>query len=164
MTFGPKWLQLGRPDPLKPLKNLCFPNVFHTFQEIATFAIKSPTRPQNGCPDPSSDSPATLFEVILGVLTSLGCDFWARVAPTWTPGPSLTLEKPRFPYVFHTFQEIATCAIKSPTKPQNGCPDPPSDSPATLFEVILGFLTSLGCDVRVFLWFFIHFKKLQLLL
>ena len=52
-TLWPKWLQLGRLDPLRPFKNLCFPQVFHTFQEIATFAMKSPKRPQNACPDPS---------------------------------------------------------------------------------------------------------------
>ena len=38
---------------LRPFKNLCFPVVFHTFQEIATFAMKSPKRPQNARPDPS---------------------------------------------------------------------------------------------------------------
>ncbi len=35
-TFGPKSLQLGRPDPLRPFKNHAFLKVFHTFQEIAT--------------------------------------------------------------------------------------------------------------------------------
>ena len=40
--------------------------------------------------------PAALFEIILAVLTPLGHDFWAQVAPTWAPGTSLTLEKPVF--------------------------------------------------------------------
>ena len=40
--------------------------------------------------------PAALFEVIVAVLTPLGHDFVAQVAPTWAPGPSLTLEKPLF--------------------------------------------------------------------
>ncbi len=40
--------------------------------------------------------PATLFDVVLAVLTPLGRDFGAQVAPTWAPGPSLTLEKPLF--------------------------------------------------------------------
>ena len=39
---------------------------------------------------------ATLFDVVLAVLTPLGHDFFAQVAPTWVPGPSLTLEKQRF--------------------------------------------------------------------
>ena len=39
---------------------------------------------------------AALFDVVLAVLTPLGRDFVAQVAPTWAPGPSLTLEKPLF--------------------------------------------------------------------
>ncbi len=39
---------------------------------------------------------AALFDVVLAVLTPLGRDFVAQVAPTWAPGPSLTLEKPCF--------------------------------------------------------------------
>ena len=56
--------------------------------------------------------PATLFDVVLAVLTPLERDFWPQVAPTWAAGPSLTLEKPLFSFGFHTFHEIATFAIK----------------------------------------------------
>ena len=41
---------------------------------------------------------AALFELILAVLAPLGRDFGTQVAPTWAPGPSLTIS--------HTFQEI----------------------------------------------------------
>ena len=47
--------------------------------------------------------PAALFEIILVVPTPLGCDFWAQVAPTWAPGPTPTLEKPRFSLCFLMF-------------------------------------------------------------
>ncbi len=63
--------------------------------------------------------PAALFEIILAVLTPLGHDFWAQVAPTWAPGPSLTLENLAFPAVFHTFQEIVTFAATSSKRPKN---------------------------------------------
>ena len=61
--------------------------------------------------------PLTLF---LAGLTSLRCDFGAQVAPTWTPGPSLTLEKPRFSLGFYTFQTIITFAIKLLKRPSAG--------------------------------------------
>ncbi len=32
--------------------------------------------------------PATLFDVVLAVLTPLGRDFLAHVAPAWAPGPT----------------------------------------------------------------------------
>ena len=70
--------------------------------------------------------PAALFEIILAVLTPLGHDFWAQVAPTWAPGPSQTLENHIFPKVFHTFQEIATFAVKSSKRHKNECPHPPA--------------------------------------
>ena len=73
-TFGPKWLWLGRPDLLRPLKNTGFPYVFHAFQEIATFAIKSAKRRQNDGPDPSG-SP---------VWDHFGPS-WALLARLWAP-------------------------------------------------------------------------------
>ncbi len=60
----------------------------------------------------------------MAVLTPLGRDFGAKVAPTWAPGPSLTLENNVFPKVFHTFQGSATFAIKSSKRSKNKCPDP----------------------------------------
>ena len=45
----PTWV----PGPSLTLENRAFPKVFNTFQEIVTFAIKSPKRPQNDCPDTS---------------------------------------------------------------------------------------------------------------
>ncbi len=85
---------------------------FHTFQEIAIFAIKSSDLKINVL-----TPPAALFEVILTVLTPLGNDFVAQVAPTWALGPSPTHQKPLFSGSFHTFQEIATFAMKSPMGP-----------------------------------------------
>ncbi len=40
--------------------------------------------------------PVALFEVIVAVLTSLGHDFVAQVAPTWALEPSPTLQKQLF--------------------------------------------------------------------
>ncbi len=79
----PTWV----PGPSLTLEKLCFSLVFHTFQEIATFAAKSSKRPKNECPDPSG-GPVRL--------TPLGHDFVAQVAPTWALGPSPTLQKPLF--------------------------------------------------------------------
>ncbi len=77
--------------------------------------------------------PAALFEVISAVLTPLGHDFVAQVAPTWALGPSPTLQKTLFPFVFQTFQEIATFAMKSPNLKM-----PVLTPPAALSEATFG--------------------------
>ena len=46
-TLELKWLQLGCPDPLKPMTNLAFPEGFNTFQKGHNFARKSSPRVQN---------------------------------------------------------------------------------------------------------------------
>ena len=50
--FGAQVPPTWAPRPSLTLENRAFPNVFHTFQEIVTFAIKSPKIPPNDSPDP----------------------------------------------------------------------------------------------------------------
>ena len=49
---------------------------------------------------------AALFDVVLAVLTPLGRDFWAQVAPIWAPGPPRTLEKQLFCVIFKQFKKF----------------------------------------------------------
>ena len=86
---------------------------------------------------------AALFEVILGVLTPLGHNFWAQVAPTWAPGPSLTLEKQLFSRCFFIhFKKLQLLLWSRPKDLKMTVLTPP----AALFEIILAVLTPPGHD------------------